>query len=77
MFDMYNNNNYTHVQAFKDGFKDVDKFGNTNTSVNKDMLFMSVFPQLHPNTDCYLRQSYFGGITWKNETLINKLNFIL
>lgn len=73
MFDMYNNNNYTHVQAFKDGFKDVDKFGNTNTSINKDMLFMSVFPQLHPNTDCYLRQSYFGGITWKNEALINKL----
>ena len=73
MFDMYNNNNYTHVQAFKDGFKDVDKFGNTNTSINKDMLFMSVFPQLHPNVDCYLRQSYFGGITWKNETLINKL----
>lgn len=73
LFDMYNNNNYTHVEAFKEGFKNVDKFGKGNTSINKDMLFMCVFPQLHPSTDCYLRQSYFGGITWKNENLINKL----
>ena len=76
---IYNDNEYKTIQAFNEGFKtSIDFVKNQEskgkkTNINKDMLFSGVFPQLHPNVDCYLRQSYYGGITWKNSNKLNEL----
>ena len=76
---IYNDNEYKTIQAFNEGFKtslDFVKDQETKgkkVNINKDMLFSGVFPQLHPNVDCYLRQSYYGGITWKNSNKLNEL----
>ena len=76
---IYNDNEYKTIQAFNEGFKasldfvkDQESKGK-KVNINKDMLFSGVFPQLHPNVDCYLRQSYYGGITWKNSNKLNEL----
>lgn len=76
---IYIDNEYKSIQAFNEGFKtsidfvkDQESKGK-KTNINKDMLFSGVFPQLHPNVDCYLRQSYYGGITWKNSNKLNEL----
>lgn len=76
---IYNDNEYKTIQAFNEGFKtSIDFVKDQETkgkkvNINKDMLFSGVFPQLHPNVDCYLRQSYYGGITWKNSNKLNEL----
>ena len=76
---IYNDNEYKTIQAFNEGFKTSLDFVKDQESkgkkvnINKDMLFSGVFPQLHPNVDCYLRQSYYGGITWKNSNKLNEL----
>ena len=76
---IYNDNEYKTIQAFNEGFKTSIDFVKSQeakgkkTNINKDMLFSGVFPQLHPNVDCYLRQSYYGGITWKNSNKLNEL----
>lgn len=79
LIDSYETGSYKKVKALEDSFKALDdhskklaEIGKTFTP-NKDNIFNAVFPQLHPNIDCYLRQSYFGGITWKNSKLLNKL----
>ena len=70
------NNEYESIKAFNEGFKKAAEFSNNQnkkgykTNIDKDLLFTSVFPQLHPNIDAYLRQSYYGGITWKNEKIM-------
>ena len=76
---IYIDNEYKSIQAFNEGFKTSIDFVKDQESkgkkvnINKDMLFSGVFPQLHPNVDCYLRQSYYGGITWKNSNKLNEL----
>lgn len=76
---IYIDNEYKTIQAFNEGFKTSIDFVKDQESkgkkvnINKDMLFSGVFPQLHPNVDCYLRQSYYGGITWKNSNKLNEL----
>ena len=76
---IYNDNEYKTIQAFNEGFKTSIDFvkdqeaKGKKVNINKDMLFSGVFPQLHPNVDCYLRQSYYGGITWKNSNKLNEL----
>src|SRR5699024_1779458 len=76
---IYNDNEYKTIQAFNEGFKtSIDFVKDQETkgkkvNINKDMLFSGVFPQLHPNVDCYLIQSYYGGITWKNSSKLNEL----
>ena len=79
LFDIYETGNYKNINALVESFKGIElhkkkleEIGKTFT-VNKDNLFKAVFPQLHPNVDCYLRQSYFGGITWKNKKLLDTL----
>lgn len=79
LFDLFESKQYENVVAFKDSFKEIEDYlkkckeNGKKTNINKDMVFNYVFPQLHPNVDCFLRQSYYGGITWKNEDLINDL----
>lgn len=79
LFDLYESDNYKKVNALCESFRSIEehkkklKAIGKNFEVTKDKLFDCVFPQLHPNTDCYLRQSYFGGITWKNKKLIDEL----
>lgn len=79
LFDLFESNTYKKSQAFKEGFEEVIKYSENQYKLGrkypltKDNLFLGVFPLLHPNVDCFLRQSYFGGITWKNEKLLNKL----
>lgn len=76
---MYEDESYKEVKAFKEGFESIEKYAlqqeekGRKFNVNKDMLFKGVFPTLHPNIDCWLRQSYYGGITWKNEDLVSIL----
>ena len=76
---VYNSEEYKSIKAFNEcftnGVKQVEKENKKGykTKVDKDLLFLSTFPTLHPNIDAYLRQSYYGGITWKNEKLLNKL----
>ncbi|MBQ9012636.1 MAG: hypothetical protein IJ094_03595 [Bacilli bacterium] len=76
---LYNNSQYESIKAFKEGFKKALEFSNEQnkkgykTNIDKDLLFQCVFPQLHPNIDAYLRQSYYGGITWKNEKKLKQL----
>ena len=79
LFDTFDAKQYDNVVAFKDSFKELEEYekkckaNGKKANINKDMVFNYVFPQLHPNVDCFLRQSYYGGITWKNEDLINDL----
>lgn len=79
LLDSYETGQYKKIKALEESFKAVNdhakklaEHGKSFTP-NKDNIFSAVFPQLHPNTDCYLRQSYFGGITWKNTKLLNTL----
>lgn len=79
LMDLFQSRNFSNNKAFKESFLEVDKYikfcsdNGKKCNINEDIIFTSIFPQLHPNTDCYLRQSYFGGITFKNTKLINKL----
>lgn len=76
---MFEDGSYKEVKAFKEGFEQVEKFAKDQEEkgrkyqIDKNALFKGVFPTLHPNIDCWLRQSYYGGITWKNEELVNRL----
>ena len=79
LLDSFEAKSYEKVKALKESFKALEEhqkklaeYGKTFVP-NKDNVFTSVFPQLHPNVDCYLRQSYFGGITWKNTKLLKEL----
>ena len=77
--EIYKDGSYKNIKAFKEGFKEIEEFKELQikrgkqVNINKDLLFSGVFPQLHPNVDCFLRQSYYGGITWKNEIKIKEL----
>lgn len=80
LFDSYETGSYKKVAGLVDSFNEIEKhkkkleeYGKT-FKATKDNIFSAVFPQLHPNVDCYLRQSYFGGITWKNKKLLDKLS---
>lgn len=79
LFDSYETGNFKKISGLTDSFSDIEKHkkkmeehGKT-FKATKDNIFSAVFPQLHPNVDGYLRQSYFGGITWKNKKLLDKL----
>lgn len=79
LLESYESGSYKDVKGLADSFSELNKHKKKlqergkNFSATKDTVFTSVFPQLHPNVDCYLRQSYFGGITWKNKKLIDYL----
>lgn len=79
LLDLYESNKFNTNKAFIDCEESlkvhIKKFEEVGKSfnVNKDNLFNAIFPQLNPNVDCYLRQSYFGGITWKNKKLLDTL----
>lgn len=80
MFEQFVNDDFYHIKGFKEGFENMLNYniylknqGRKELKIDKDLLFESVFPKLHPNIDCFLRQSYYGGITYKNSDLLNKL----
>lgn len=80
IFEHYVNNDYFEVKAFKECFEtllDYNKYlkskGRKEVKIDKESLFTTVFPKLHPNVDCFLRQSYYGGITYKNSDLLEQL----
>lgn len=80
MFEHYINNDFYNIKAFKDSFASILEYnvylksqGRKEIKIDKECLFNTVFPKLHPNVDCFLRGSYFGGITYKNSDLLDKL----
>ena len=79
IYNLFETNTYEGVKAFKETFGNIKVKvkkaieNGRNINVTKEDLFVETFPLLHPNVDCFLRQSYFGGITWKNTKLLNKL----
>lgn len=79
LLESYESGSFKDIEGLVDSFSELEKHKKKlqergkNFNATKDTVFTSVFPQLHPNVDCYLRQSYFGGITWKNKKLIDNL----
>ena len=80
MYEHYVNDDFYNIKAFKESFESLLNYniylkqqGRKEIKIDKDKLFETVFPKLHPNIDCFLRQSYYGGITYKNTDLLNKL----
>ena len=80
MYEHYVNDDFYNIKAFKESFESLLNYniylkqqGRKEIKIDKDKLFETVFPKLHPNIDCFLRQSYYGGITYKNSDLINHL----
>lgn len=80
LFEEYESENIEGNNALKEAHEEIKihqlkqaEIGK-NFIPNADNLFKMIFPVLHPNDDAYLRQSYFGGITWKNTKLLNQLS---
>lgn len=80
LFEEYESENIEGNNALKEAHEEIKihqlkqaEIGK-NFNPNADNLFKMIFPVLHPNDDAYLRQSYFGGITWKNTKLLNQLS---
>lgn len=79
LFEEYESKSYKNNKAFDDLVIEVEKQKIKHEerckkfNLNKDTFFKMLYPQLHPNEDAFLRQSYFGGITWKNTKLLKDL----
>ena len=80
IYEHYVNDDFYNIKAFKESFEELLNYnkylksqGRKEVKIDKDKLFEVVFPKLHPNIDCFLRQSYYGGITYKNSDLLNQL----
>lgn len=80
MFEHIENKDYGEIKGIKESYEDLLNYnkylvskGSKELKIDKESLFTTVFPKLHPNVDCFLRQSYFGGITYKNSDLLDTL----
>lgn len=73
MLECYENDDIEHCQAYKDKFLTVQIDEKDSKNKKQNILFESVFPQLELPVDRFIRNSYFGGITYKNSDLVDNL----
>ena len=73
MLECYESDDVEHCRAFKESFLLVDINEKDKRNKKQNELFNKTFPQLDLKIDRFIRNSYFGGITYKNEELVNSL----